>query len=534
MNISKLRRPFADWHGVWERFLGFGLLVAIAPALLAATANIEDARSIARIYSAAFDRIPQTEGLNFWITSYESGRSLLDIAGEFYLSPEFKRKYGPLDDREYVEQLYRNVLGRPGENAGVEFWAGHLANGTSRARILLEFSNSLENVTKTAGTYARLGFRGGRWVIAGREFYTSPVRVSDALKFSAIAAGWSHTCAIKTSGETYCWGYNDYGQLGNSAAMGLCSDGIYPCTEVPVLVEGGRRFTQLVASHWNTCALDEAGAAFCWGRGDGGQLGDGKRTDSHKPVPVAGGLKFTALAATPAGIATCGLTSAGAAWCWGGNSNGNLGNGTQWEGSDIPAPVMTSAKFISISIGQISACGVSTARDALCWGNNWYGQLGIGSAGGSGGVADSYSPVAVLGGLKFERIATDGPHVCAMQNDGTVYCWGYGADIGTGAIDGYVSLPVRVDYTGSPWVSLAVGYDETCAITEAGALDCWGQGSSTMPISTGRSIVRIKSKQPFTAYALGGSHACAIGADGFAYCWGQNYHGQVGRPPSDP
>jgi alpha-tubulin suppressor-like RCC1 family protein len=534
MNISKLCRPVSDSRRVCERFLVFGFLLAIAPALIAATANIEDARSIARIYSAAFDRTPQTEGLNFWINSYESGRSLLDIAGEFYLSPEFKRKYGPLNDREYVEQLYRNVLGRPGENAGVEFWAGHLSNGTSRARILLEFSNSPENVNKTAGTYANLRSSGGRWVIAGRAFYSSPVRVSDILKFSAIAAGWSHTCAIKTSGETYCWGFNDYGQLGNTAAKGLCSDAMYPCTEVPVLVEGSHRFKQLVASQWHSCALDDAGAAFCWGRGDGGQLGDGKRTDSHEPVPVAGGLKFTALAATPASNATCGLTSAGAAWCWGGNSNGNLGNGTQWEGAEIPAPLMTSTKFISISIGQISACGVSSAHDALCWGNNWYGQLGIGSAGGSGGVADSYSPVAVLGGLKFEQIATDGTHVCAMQSDGTVYCWGYGADIGTGAIDSYVSLPVRVDYTGSPWVSLAVGYDETCAFTQAGALDCWGQGSSTMPISTGRSIVRIKSKQPFIAYTLGGSHACAIGADSFAYCWGQNYHGQVGRPPSDP
>ena len=150
MNISKLCGQVSDSRRVCERFLVFGFLIAIAPALLAATANIEDARSIARIYSAAFDRTPQTEGLNFWINSYESGRSLLDIAGEFYLSPEFKRKHGSLNYREYVEQLYRKVLGRPGENAGVEFWAGHLSNGTSRARILLDFSNSPENVNKTA------------------------------------------------------------------------------------------------------------------------------------------------------------------------------------------------------------------------------------------------------------------------------------------------------------------------------------------------------------------------------------------------
>jgi hypothetical protein len=126
--------------------------------------SVEDARSIARLYSAAFDRIPKFEGLSFWIDSFESGISLLEIAKKFNESPEFVDKYGPLTDREYVEQLFRNVLGREGASGGIDFWEGHLNNATPRARVLLEFAESPENISKTALTFANMRCEGGLWI----------------------------------------------------------------------------------------------------------------------------------------------------------------------------------------------------------------------------------------------------------------------------------------------------------------------------------------------------------------------------------
>jgi hypothetical protein len=131
---------------------------------LSMSISIEDSRSIARLYSAAFDRLPKFDGLNFWIDSFKNGNSLVDIARKFNESPEFVDKYGPLTDREYVEQLFRNVLGREGEPGGIDFWEGHLDNATPRAKILAEFSESPENELKTAPRFANMRCEGGRWI----------------------------------------------------------------------------------------------------------------------------------------------------------------------------------------------------------------------------------------------------------------------------------------------------------------------------------------------------------------------------------
>jgi len=370
---------------------------------------------------------------------------------------------------------------------------------------------------------------------SGQEFYASPVPVSDTLEFTTIAAGYHHACAISTSGDTYCWGSNEYGQLGSSASMESCADGMFACSGTPVLVDGGHSFTQLAAGIRHTCALDTSGDAHCWGFGLGGQLGDGLRANSREPVAVAGGLQFTTLSSSGASGATCGLTSVGDAWCWGINSRGSLGNGSESDGAPVPAPVSTSLKFVSFSINQFNACAVSTARDALCWGNNWYGQLGVGSAGGDGGIADSYVPVAVLGGIKFDQIGAGGSHTCALQSGGAVYCWGSSNTLGIADADGYVSLPMPVANPGTvPWVSLVIGYGQTCAMTAGGDLDCWGHVTSLEPFREAETPLRIESDQAYTELSAGGAFQCAIGADGLAYCWGLNSWGQVGKPPSDP
>jgi len=135
-----------------------------------AQTTIEDVKAVARLYSAAFDRDPKVDGLNFWVDSYEGGRSLIDIAKDFYNSPEFTEKYGTLNDRKYVEQLFRNVLGRDGAEQGIEFWSEHLSSGTSRAKVLAEFSGSPENVDKTTETFANMCMVDGMWQFESLEY----------------------------------------------------------------------------------------------------------------------------------------------------------------------------------------------------------------------------------------------------------------------------------------------------------------------------------------------------------------------------
>ena len=170
---------------------------------LAATADVEDVKSISRLYSAAFDRVPKTVGLNFWVDSYESGRSLVDIAKDFYRSPEFISRYGPLADQQYVEQLYRNVLGRPGAQGGIEFWIAHLANGVSRAKVLANFSDSPENVSKTDETFRDMRNENGYWIFG--EDSLPKLRIykpGDSIVFEGEfeATEWKQPCCPLTIG----------------------------------------------------------------------------------------------------------------------------------------------------------------------------------------------------------------------------------------------------------------------------------------------------------------------------------------------
>jgi alpha-tubulin suppressor-like RCC1 family protein len=351
--------------------------------------------------------------------------------------------------------------------------------------------------------------------------------------FTEIAAGWTHVCAIEFSGQTYCWGNNDLGQLGNSASMQTCGGGNFACSSSPVLVEGGREFVSLSASIRHTCGLDALGDAYCWGFGIGGQLGDGLRQNSFIPVAVAGGLKFSQLSASETGSVTCGLTVNAEAWCWGVNSNGEMGNGTT-EASNVPTPVSTSLELISLSVSQAHACAVSVAGDALCWGNNSDGQLGVGSAGGNNGLTESLTPTLVLGGIQFNQVSVGSSHSCGLGTTGEVYCWGWSDLLGAGIADVYVSLPVQVD-AGSNFVQLSAGSLQTCALDDVDGLYCWGLAFADDGSTQNRqSAVPILPGQEFVSVSVGSTHTCAIDPNGFAYCWGSNRWGQVGQPRSDP
>lgn len=377
-----------------------------------------------------------------------------------------------------------------------------------------------------------------------QDFFPAPVQVSTTLRFTAIAAGHLHSCAIGSAGDTYCWGSDRHFQLGSTGPMDDC--GAVRCSGTPVRVAGGHVFTQLAAGRRHSCGLTASGAAWCWGYGRDGQLGDGRGSDSLLPVRVAGGRIFTALAANATSASTCGLTVSGEAWCWGGNHRGALGNGTDAGSAHVPVQVMTRVKFIAISISQSTGCGVSTDGDAYCWGDNRYGQLGSGRAGSDGGPAIAITPTAVQGGHKFTGIATDGLHSCAVQRTGAVYCWGLHARMSAVSTHTprhygvYTSLPARVGPPGSPWVSgtggpwtaIAVGYGQTCALSFGGGLDCWGQllgDPLDGPPHNAEEPVRVGGNRDFVAFASGAGHDCAIDTEGNAWCWGANNRGQSGR-----
>jgi alpha-tubulin suppressor-like RCC1 family protein len=366
--------------------------------------------------------------------------------------------------------------------------------------------------------------------IGSRDF-PSPMKVSETLAFANVTAGYHHTCALQSDGRAWCWGSNQYGQLGSSAPMQTCSGGNLACSPTPLQVDGALAFARLSGSIRHTCGLDVEHRAWCWGFGLGGQLGDGRREDSSVPVLVAGEHAFVDISGSLGGDATCALTSAGEAWCWGPNSLGQLGNATR-EASDHPQRIATTVAFKSISIGDRHACAVSTEGNAYCWGSNSFGILG----GGENGAA-SNTPVLVEGGHVFASVAAGGEHTCALSNDGQAYCWGMGHLTGTEGAATRVSLPLAVE-TEHRFVAISAGFAHTCAMTLDGAIYCWGENLLGQ-LGDGTHLnrprpARVDSPEIFASIAAGGAHTCALARDGFLWCWGGNPWGAVGQPVSDP
>lgn len=175
---------------------------------------------------------------------------------------------------------------------------------------------------------------------SGDPCSTKPVRVNTNVLFMALSAGNHHTCGVATNSQVYCWGDNGAGENGQSPGGGE----FYAPTPLPV---GTPSFTQVIATGQGTCALTKAGAAYCWGSNSDAELGDGEPIDlaSHPvPQPVSGELTFATLSGGQARGA-CGVTPDEAVYCWGPDRGGRLGNGTlstpnERRASAVPVPVL--------------------------------------------------------------------------------------------------------------------------------------------------------------------------------------------------
>lgn len=363
-----------------------------------------------------------------------------------------------------------------------------------------------------------------------RGFEVQPVAppVSFKVAENGLSLSSAHACAVSQAGPTYCWGFNASGQLG---------DGSREDSATPVTVQSGVSFVSVSTGALHSCGVTATGDAYCWGNANEGALGNGSTGGesgvSTTPVLVEGGHSWKAVGTGMFGNATCGVTTAGAVYCWGPNDALQAGQAT---GALFTTPQLVddSRTYVFVENGGNHTCALTDAGEAYCWGSDDR-DIGIFGDGTLGTV--SASPVAVGGGYAFASLSVGPDFICGVTGDGEAYCWGQGdlGQLGDGGSDNS-AVPKRVGtFTLS---SITVGSEHACGITTGGNTICWGYDSwgNLGRGFTGGDInpAFVTGGIAFQVVKAGYRTTCGVGTDGTLYCWGgKNRWGMHGDGATD-
>jgi alpha-tubulin suppressor-like RCC1 family protein len=452
-----------------------------------------------------------------------------------------------------------SVAAFPGNTTATVYWAApvSLGTGTLIGYLATASPGGATCSTTTALTCTITGLTNGttytvtvvtETTVTGNSANSAAATVTPWPPEAIAAGGQESSCAIY-SGKAYCWGDDSDGELGNGITTTTAQ-----LTPVAVYTGGvlsGVTLTQITMGYYHVCALASTGAAYCWGRGYEGELGNGTSGLSNVPVAVTmGGLTFTQISAGQ--YSTCGVTSAGAAYCWGFNSKGQLGISGSTTNYTTPQAVTTTGTALSgrtvvqVAVGYQHACALDNTGLVYCWGDDTYGELGNNSTTSTLYPATAvYTTGTTMAGQTIVAITAGSGFTCALDSTGLVYCWGYGVNgqLGDNGTPTSQDVPASVYTTGTPMAGVAIASIsasefDTCALGSTGVAFCWGynadgrlgtNNTTTVSVPTAVYTGGALSGRAVTQINAGDQGSCALDSTNTAYCWGLNANGQEGN-----
>ncbi len=354
---------------------------------------------------------------------------------------------------------------------------------------------------------------------------------SPSVIVDSLFVAWNVTCLLTSDSKIKCSGDNANKHLGNGSVGDTTS-----------FTEEANHFSDWIrvkGDWYGGCGIRSNQSAYCWGGNSDGQLGNGTYSgDVDTPVLVTGGYSWKDI--EPNETHTCGITTAGKMYCWGKNDVGQAGNATTGGSFNIPTPVLGTGgiaaytDWAQLSVGDATVCGIRSNKQAYCWGDNSLGQIGDGTA------INRNTPTPISGGTSdWMQVRTDGSTgACGVRTSGRAYCWGdngYG-QLGKGSA-GNSLVPVEVAGGYTDWTSIVQGYNIACGLRGTGIAYCWGSDQfGSLGLATSPTVDQFSPQ-----LVSGGitdwkfiapdqrNHSCAIRSNGNLYCWGINDNGQFGN-----
>jgi alpha-tubulin suppressor-like RCC1 family protein len=303
---------------------------------------------------------------------------------------------------------------------------------------------------------------------------TWPTAISSFSDVVEVSAGKQFTCALKSDATVWCWGDGQSLATGNSGSV----------DPVPTQVLGATSVTAIAAGYSHTCAIISGGGIKCWGQNASGQLGNSSNTASQTPVSVSGITNAVAVAAGQ--DFTCAVLADGGVRCWGYNMMGQVGNGSTTN-QNAPATVQLGSGgalsgAVAIALGDNHACAVTSSKGAYCWGENTNGELGAVVPPASASSNTSAHPMrasrgSVSNASDIVGVAGGDGSTCILRESGAVACFGYNSygQVGNGLLSGTISNGPDTVLNVSGALAIGMGRYHACAVTSTD-LKCWGDG----------------------------------------------------------
>jgi alpha-tubulin suppressor-like RCC1 family protein len=385
----------------------------------------------------------------------------------------------------------------------------------------------------------------GQGTSGGQDTYNVPTQVGTETQWRTVSAGRAgidydgttggdHVCAYKQDGSVWCWGDNEFGQLGEGVEV----DSPNQYSVVPVPVNADSNWASLSVGRAYTCAIKDDSTLWCWGDNSDGRLGINSEVDKPKPVQVG---TDTWLQINAGRIHTCGIKSNRTLWCWGVNDDGQLGLGiTSTIPELIPLQVGTDTDWQHVSVGIYFTCGLKVDGTIHCWGWGSSGRL----AQDSTDTTDKYTPTPIIAAQVWQSLSVGRDHACALADDNSMWCWGKDTHGETGQNDFSFNLylPTQVELD-SDWKFLASGDSNTCGIktdldinnAPTNQLYCWGINQDDQlgngGINSLASLPGLVSGDStnWRSVAAHSFHSCGVKHDNTLWCWGANDHGTIGN-----